>query len=173
VRRGGPGCEYCYLDGSITITNQERTNGGTAAYNLGVTPSDYGTVMSDLVGDGSAPFHRGVAYDVEGEQEGSPSQDTSEDAPASEEPTAAEPDDGQQSTGEGEAESPPDDPVMTGDSEDGLSPQQEAADLAATGSDGSAAPAALLASAVAFVAVGGGTMVWVRRRRRAVASSRL
>jgi hypothetical protein len=158
--------EYYYLDGTITITDQERTNGATAAYNLGVTPVDFDTVMSELVGDGSASYHRGVAHDVEEEAT------SSAEAPASEEPTAAGPDDGQQSAGEGEAESPAGDQAPAGEAEDGLGPQQEGADLAATGSDGSDGSAALLLAAAAFVAVGGGTMAWVRRRHRAVASSR-
>ncbi|TDC20599.1 hypothetical protein E1265_21475 [Streptomyces sp. 8K308] len=136
--------EYYYLDGSITITNQERTNGGTAAYNLGVTPVDYDTVMSGLVGDGSASFHRGVAHDVEG-VEGPEEETSSTAAPASEEPVTVEP--------AGEAE------PAAGDREEG------GADLAETGSDGSTP--VLAAAAAAFVVVGGGTLLWVRGRRRA------
>jgi hypothetical protein len=46
--------EYHYLDGSITITNQERTNGGTAAYNLGVTPPGHGDGHSAALPTGCA-----------------------------------------------------------------------------------------------------------------------
>lgn len=153
--------EYYYLDGSITITNQERTNGGTAAYNLGVTPLDYDAVIAGLVGDGSASFHRGVAHDVEAEE-------AAPDASANEEPPTAEPDERQESADEDEAEPAGGDQESARVSEDRLSSQEDGPNLAASGSDGSTP---VFVAAAAFIAVGGGTMLWVRRRR-AVASGR-
>lgn len=146
-RAGGDRSENRYAHPAHPSPEQrERTNGGTAAYNLGVTPVSYDTVMEGLVGNGSESFHRGVAHDVGANDVGA------QDAEEPEKQGAKKQD-------------------AAGDEGDGPRPQSEGADLAETGSNG-LDPVVTAAAAAGFVVVGGGTLLWVRGRRRAAAGPR-
>src|SRR5437763_199507 len=52
--------EFYYLDGTVTITNNEKTNGQNGMYNIAVNPQTYNNVYTDINTKG---VRYGVSYD--------------------------------------------------------------------------------------------------------------